>query len=473
MSHDRAIRTIVVAGGGIVGLSAAIAFARVLPGTAVKVVETTPDPAALADRLPTAHPGVTRFHAFIGIDETDLVRSGVATHHLGTAFTDWSANGEPWIWAFGSYGKPAGAIPFDQVWVRAQRAGHALPYDRYSIAAALAQAGKFVHPARDPEFVGSRFTYGLRLNPEAYQQRLRTEAQRSRVTFQRGEIGGLEIGEDGRASALVLTEGTRIEADLFVDCAGPAGRLIRKLDDSFEDWSGWMPFGRLSLSSSESELIPRTMDVARAAPRGWTSELSLRGRTLSVSMGEQGDVAVVRGRRLRPWVHNVLALGDSATAVDPLQGFNLELAQISILLALEMLPGRDFADIETGEYNRRYERITRRVRDFLALHYSRSGRSGGLWLDVADREPPDSLRRTLDQYEYRGRMPFHEDESVSRDSWTAVLLGLGVRPRELDPRAGAVPLDQAMTAMEHLASDIAQMPAQLPKYGDYLARITH
>ena len=40
MNGERAIRTTVVVGGGIVGLSAATAFALALPGTSVTVIET-------------------------------------------------------------------------------------------------------------------------------------------------------------------------------------------------------------------------------------------------------------------------------------------------------------------------------------------------------------------------------------------------------------------------------------------------
>ena len=469
MTEDRAIRSICVAGGGIVGLSAAIAFARALPGTAVTVVETPADPAAIADHLPTALPGAERFHSAIGLDEGELVRGGIASHRLGTIFEGWPT-GE-WAHGYGPYGKPVGAIPFDSIWVRARDAGKALPYDRYAMAAALARAGKFVHPSSDANSASSRFSYSLRLDPDGYRERLRQQALGAGVAFEPGPIDDIERrGDDGIAA--LIAAGKRIEADLFVDCTGPAAQLLSALDDSFEDWSAWMPFGRMALATKPGPDAPQPVDHVVASASGWTAEWPLRGRTLKVAMSNGDGVAISRGRRLRPWVRNVLALGDAASSADPLHGMNLDLAHNAILLALELLPKRDFDPLETGEYNRRAEQVTRRVRDFLALHYVRSGRVDGVWQKAAQAEPPDSLARTLDQYEYRGRLPFHEEESVTRDSWTAALLGLGVVPKNVDPQALSVPLDQAIPAMERLVEEIDALVAPLPGYGDYLARIT-
>lgn len=469
MTREKAIRTVAVAGSGIAGLSAAIAFARSLPGTAVTLIRTSADPVALVDVVPTCWPSVSRFHSVIGLDEAELVRSGIATHHLGTLFDHWSSSDQPWVHAFGNYGKPAGGIPFDQIWYRAEREGSALPYDRYSVGAGLARAAKFVHPTRDADSLGSRFEYGLRLDPVLYRARLNEHAARSGVTFASGELATVERSSNAIA-ALVLSDGNKVEADLFIDCTGPGARILSALDDSFEDWSAWMPFDRLAVEDEESSDVPSTRDAVRASDTGWSIEWPLRGRKTRaiLSIGGEGS-PMSRGRRLRPWMHNVIAIGDSATALDPLHGMNLDVTHRAILLSLELLPGREFHAVETQEYNRRAEQLTRRVRDFLAVHYLRSGRSAGVWKCLADTEPPKSLARTLDQYEYRGRLPFHEEESVTRDSWTATLLGMGILPRHVDPQAAAVPLEVAVQRMRDLAREIEEAVARLPSYQDYLA----
>ena len=472
---ERAIRTIVVAGGGIVGLSAALAFKRALPNAVVTVLETAPDPSALADRFPVSLASGASFHALIGLAESDLVRSGAATHFLGTELSDWSARGEPWWHVIGAYGKAAGAIPFDQLWVAARGSGKALPFDRYAVGAALGRADKFVLPAADPDFIGSRFGYGLRLDPEVYRNHLLELARAASIVIRKGDIAGVDRRDDGLVAALRIADGTSLQADLFVDCTGPSARLAREADDSFQDWGEWLPCGQMELLEGDGPEVPSPADRVRADGGGWTAQWPLRGQILTARLTpEPGEnsVTLPRGRRLRPWAGNVLALGDAATAVDPLHRLNLDMAHNAILLALELLPRRDFDPVETNEYNRRAEQVTRRVRDFLSLHYVRSGRTNGLWRDLAGIDPPDSLARTLDQYEERGRLPFHEEETITRDSWTAALLGLGVVPRHVDPQVRNLPLDEVIEAMDRLVREIDQAVATVPSYGDFLVRLT-
>jgi tryptophan halogenase len=171
-------------------------------------------------------------------------------------------------------------------------------------------------------------------------------------------------------------------------------------------------------------------------------------------------------------MRNVLALGDAATAVDPLEWTNLHLAHQGILRALELLPGRDCHPLELAEYNRRTKQETTRVRDFLALHYLRSGRrEGALWQALAGRAPPDSLAHSLEQFDARGRLPFYEEESFAAESWHAVLLGMGVVPRSPAASALGLDLDSAARALRDYAAQLAALAARLPAYRDYLGRM--
>ena len=456
---DRAIRTIAVAGGGIVGLSAALAFARSLPRTSITLIETPSDPAALAERLPVTWPTVHRFYSLIGVDEHALIGDGIATHHVGTVVETPRGN---WVHAFAPHGKPAGAVPFDQVWLRALHAGRGLAYESYSAGAALARANKFAQPP--PGNSERSFDYGLRLDPHLYRNRLREQAAGAKANIVAGSLEGVEREPDGRVSSIQLSTGDRIEADLFIDCTGPAGRLISEVDDSFAPWSGH-PLHRLCIEEVETGEFATAARIA-FLDGGWTGEWPLRGRSLRCvamrdSVGASG-VAIRPGTRARPWVYNVLALADAAAAFEPLHGLNLDLAQRAILLAIDLLPGRNCNPLERAEYNRRFALMADQVRDFLALHYQ-----------ALEGVPdvPDSLARRIDQYGYRGRLPFQEDEILNRDDWTAALIGLGFVPRNIDPAAAGVPLDRATDAMDRIAAELDSATARLPDYTDFLERL--
>lgn len=482
---ERAIRTVLVLGGGIVGLSAALAFARALPKVRVTVIDTPPDPAALADRMPGTLPTIARFHAAIGLDEAELVRAGIATHRLGTRFEKWSADGGHWYHCFGETGQSGGGVAFHQLWARARQAKQALPFHCYSVAAALAEAGKFVHPEPDPRSPLASFAYGLRLDPVRYRERLAAAP----IAREQGAFADVERRDDGGVAAVLLADGCRFEADLFVDCSGPAAPLAAAVGSAFEDWSGYLPCDRLLLAEAAAPKAPTSCDVAAAVAVGWRWQSPLSDRTLTglayaAALTDEGRarrafeardaeaITIRPGRRPEPWTRNVLALGDAATAVDPLESANLYLAQSAILRALELLPGRDCNPLELGEYNRRTDQQTARVRDFLALHYLRSPRRDGpLWQAMVGRALPDSLAHTLDQYETRGRLPFYEEESFDNHSWLAVLGGLGVLPRAIDPVAAGIDPDQAARGLRRLADEVAALPPRLPGYADYLARM--
>jgi tryptophan 7-halogenase len=472
---ERTLRTICVAGGGIVAYSAALAFARALPKVRVSLLETRADPAAHADRLPASLPAIHRFHAAIGLNEFDLVRTGAATHLLGTRFENWSANGEPWLHVFGEVGLAAGDAPFHGVWQRARRAGKAQAFHRYAAAAALAEAGKFVHPTNDVRSPLGTFLYALRLDPERYLEVLKTAA--AGIPRETGEIGEIERRDDGGVAALRLTDNRGIEADLYVDCTGRSAAILSALDSSWEDWSDWLPIDRVRIGEEGLEK-PTPVDVVEGRAAGWRWRSPLADRTIMIDASVSAFDSTARGvplrcgRRPEPWIHNVLALGDAAVTVDPLYGGSLHLAQSAILLALELLPGRDMHPLELREYGRRSDLEVTRMRDFQAVHYLRSGRTDApFWAEMTRRDPPGSLARTLAQFERRGRLPFFEEESFERDSWLQVLLGLGVTPEQEDVAAAAIDLDRASAAMDSLAERFRALPERFPAYGDLLARM--
>ena len=480
MTAPRAVRSVAILGGGIVGLTAARAFARALPQVAVTVVETPPDPAALADRLPGTLPAINPFHAWIGIDEATLARERVATYRLGTRFSGWSADGSDWVHAYGDHGLPAAGIPFHQLWARADARGAAPSFDRFCAAAALLRAGKFVHPQPDPGSSLSTYDYALRLDPDAYRALLRRDLSARTVA---GSLGGMERRDDGGVAALILSDGRRVEADLFVDCAGPAAPLLSALDPSFESWDFWLPCDRLLLARGAGAEATSGDDVA-AIDIGWRwrdgdfAALAHNSGTKEdrarQAFGEtQAEPISIRtGRRPHPWIRNVVAIGDAAVAVDPLESTNLALAHNAIRRMLDLLPTRDCLDVELSEYRRRSGDEAMRVRDFLALHYLRSGRGeGAFWLGLQDRALPESLAHTIDQFEARGRLPFFEEELFDRDSWLAVLFGLGIRPRAQQPTAARVDPARSDPAIKAFADRLAALPAQLPTYRDYLARL--
>jgi tryptophan 7-halogenase len=437
------IRSVAILGGGITGLSAAAAFARALPGVVVTVIETPPDSAALADRLPGGTSAIHRFHAAIGLDEAMLVRSGAALPRLGLRFEGWG--GEPWVHVHGEHGLPLGKIPFAALWARARREGRAEAYHRYAAAGVLAEAGRFVHPQPSQGPLAT-FDYALRLDPDAYRTVLARLCAALGVAIVPGALGTVER-DPAAITALRLADGRRIEADLYIDASGPAAPLLA--DRAFEDWRGQLPFDRIAIETHPAEALD-PCDTLTADATGWRWRAPLAGRVLAGSVGS-GYVVLRPGRLATPWQGNALAIGDAAVALDPLHGLPLHLAQSSIARALDLLPDRGFSGVETAEYNRRAREEADCARDFAALHYHRwTGRG----------VPPGFARR--------GHFVSADEDSLPRDYWLAALLGLGVLPHALDPVAAAIDPDTAAAWIARIGDRLARLPAEVPDYAAYL-----
>ena len=250
---ERGIRSIVVAGGGIVGLSAAIAFARALPAARVGLLDLPVAREALADRMPGTLPAVGRFHAALGTDEISLVRAGAAVHRLGTRFDQWSADGEPWVHGFGDYGVPLGRGDFHLYWAAARRRGQAAPFHRHASVAVLAEADRFVHPSAKDGSPLATFIYALRLDPLRYRRHLVGLAAQLPIERIEGLVAGIERRGDGGVGALALGDGRRLEADLYIDASGPAAILHASVSDGFDAWGGCLPADRLLLGEGRVE----------------------------------------------------------------------------------------------------------------------------------------------------------------------------------------------------------------------------
>ena len=174
------------------------------------------------------------------------------------------------------------------------------------------------------------------------------------------------------------------------------------------------------------------------------------------------------GRLAEPWLRNCVAIGDASVAIEPLEWTNLHLALSAIDRIIAMMPDRDCSAVELWDYNRQATAEADRVRDFVMLHYVVAERPGKFWREASSVPLPDSLKHTLTQFRERGRLPFFEEETFARDSWLAVLLGQGVRPRRLDPLLDAIRAAESERMLTQIRTAIATATERLPSQSEYL-----
>lgn len=171
-----------------------------------------------------------------------------------------------------------------------------------------------------------------------------------------------------------------------------------------------------------------------------------------------------QGRLAAPWRGNVVATGDAAVCLEPLESTNLHGVHAHVDRIIAALPGPDMNALELADYNRQTADEADRLRDFLLLHYATARRPEPFWRDVAEAALPDSVAGDLALFRERGRLRVHDGDSFDRDSHLAVLIGQGVIPRRHDALAETVPLERLPPVLDRLRAEVAAAAARAPRH---------
>lgn len=467
------LRRIAVIGSGPVGILAAIAMRRALPGCEVVVIGQQPSPAAFADWSPTAMPFTNKLHDRLGVDEADIIARAGGSYRLVTRYAGWGGPDEA---AFVPYGD--GADPqWKTVFTKACRSGARLPL---SLAEVLAQAGRFIPPPPGQQTPVSAVDYALRWNPAAYRAVLMEHAKALQVFYLEAAVDAITPGEGENIAAISLAGQGLLEADLFVDCSGPQATVLAAHEKfAFADWSQTLPTRMVYLAQPGAPMAALEDRITLAA-KGWLSEVAGRdGLQITLGTGAQVSreealailgaparavIALTPGRAVQPWIGNVVALGDAAARFEPLGPLNLDLAHRQLDLLMEMLPGRIISPQERAEYNRRCGLMMEGVREVLALHFA----SPEARRVFGPHKLPDRVAAVLDQFERRGRIPFREELPLLGQEQFALLAALGWKPG-LPPAARRE--DPAVDARAHAAFDASARAALAfaPPYAQWLS----
>ena len=478
---DPQITAVAVVGSGVAGWSAAAALKRRISSLNVEVISSPPAADSIVDRVISTLPSIVDFHADIGLTDADTIVRAQSALRAGTIFEGWADGLADYVHAYGNYGVPIDGTPFHQQWLRARAVAKVQPFDRFSPAAELGRSGRFA--AQGTAIVGAMPTigYGLQLTMERYQQLMRAYALHLGVAERGGEIAAVPLRpSDGFIDRLELTDGTRVTAELYVDCTGPQANIRSKLGGEFIDWSGWLPCDRLIFATAQPRQDAQLLDGVSSTAFGWqwaasspaaschgvaySSAHASRDEAIAALPSAAAEISIRQGRWAQPWLRNCVAVGDAAVTVEPLEWANLHLVHSQIDRLVSMMCGRDCAAVELGEYNRQSNAEADRIRDFVCAHYVTARRDEPFWAEASRIEPPESLAHTLLLFAERGRLPYYEEETFSRDSWLAVLLGQGFTPRRTDPLADIVPIEDVTRSIANYREAIKSFVDSQPVY---------
>ena len=489
------IRSILIVGGGTAGWMAAAALARLgKAGVTVTLVES--DEIGIIGVGEATIPPIRTFNALIGLDENEFVRRTGGTFKLGIEFDGWAREGHRYMHPFGTFGADVEGVSFHQFWLKFRDQAEVAELEDYNLCAVAAKLGRFQRPSPDSRSVLSTLNYAFHFDASLYAAFLREHSEQRGVRRREGKIVDVALrSEDGFVEAVILEDGSRLEADLFIDCSGFRGLLIEQaLSSGYDAWGRWLPCDRAVAvpCASPAAPLPYTRSTALAAGWHWRIPLQHRmgtgyvyssahlsddeaaatalGRLEGKALGEPRFIRFTAGARRKQWSRNVVALGLASGFLEPLESTSIHLVQAGISKLLALFPDRSFEPVLETEYNRLSALQLEQVRDFIVLHYKANERTdSSFWLDLAAMDIPAGLANKIELFRESGRIFRHEDELFSQASWLAVLLGQGVVPRRWDPLVEAVPADQIEPVLSRMARFMRSAAEAMPTHEQFIA----
>ena len=497
MPNNKNIEKIVIAGGGTAGWMTAAAFSKVLGKDYADIRLIESESIGTVSVGEATIPQISMFNSLLGIDENDFVKKTQATFKLGIEFIDWNKKGERYIHPFGDHGNDMDAIQFHHYWLKMRQLGKVPALEEYSLAAVAARQGRFMRPKDMGNSPISEINYAFHFDATLYAAYLRDYAEQRGVTRTEGKISDVLLrNSDGFIDSLLLENGERIDADLFIDCTGFRGLLIEgALKTGYDDWSEVLPCDTAvampCIAKGSGKQYPYTQSFAQDAGWIWRIPLQhrigngyvypskfvsddeaqsiLRRHLESDPIAEPNFLKWKTGVRKKGWNKNCIAIGLSAGFVEPLESTGLHLIQAAIAKFLGHFPHNGFDQIDIDTYNKQTKTELEYIRDFIVLHYKATERDDSeFWRFCKDMEIPPRLRAKMDLFAANGRVHREDNEMFNEPSWLAVMNGQGITPRGYHPLVDVVEEKEIERRLAHIYSVIHKSAKIMPMQDDFI-----
>lgn len=484
------IKKFVIVGGGTAGWMAAAYLARRFDNIDITLVES--ELIGTVGVGEATVPAIRKFIKYLGVKESEFIKSTNATFKLGIKFEGWAGPGTSFFHPFARYGVDIENFrPFYKTWYAARAQGYTAELDEFCLCTQLAKERKFAQPGLDNNSRLASYNYAYHFDASLFAKYLRGYAEQRRVKRVDGKITGVHLDpHSGYIQSLQLESGECIEGDLFVDCSGFNALMIEKaLCVQYEDWSHWLPCD--SAIAVQTKIVdspdPFTSSVARSAGWQWYIPLqhragngyvyssrhttneqaladllaNLRGEPLT----EPRLIRFTTGIRKNFWYKNCVAIGLSSGFLEPLESTSISLIQTGIDKLVDFLVNFEIDEKSVAEANRLNRLEYERIRDFIILHYKLNRRSEPLWQQVREMPIPETLAEKIEVFTASGDVKLLEQESFVEASWISMFYGFGLSPLNLSASQNA---EQLRIYMEKMRLAIIEGSRYALSHRDFL-----
>jgi tryptophan 7-halogenase len=486
------IQSVAIIGGGSAGWLSAATLATMLgQDVSITIVDCAIE--NTSPKTGATLPPLKAILQMLRLEEVKLLAATQGTLKLGSQFVNWGALGNRYFHPHGTYGAEFDVVPLHHWWLKARAETHSVPtLDDLSLASVLAKEGRFCLPEPDRRLIQSTLDYAYHMDDGLLSLYLAHAAASLGVAAVQADVTQVHLSsETGHVESVALSDGTSLKADFYIDCSGPQGLLIDKaLKAPFENWSNYLPCDKaISLAcQSGPDFSPATRITQREA--GWQWRVPLQHQTsmgyiyasahqsdddasailmdnLDGSLiGAQTVTNFTNGRITTPFHKNVLALGDAAGFLEPLEATGLHMVQSALTRLLALWPDRNFDPALARAYNEVTTTEWERTRDFLILHYHATTRTDTpLWRTCKDMAIPNSLAQRIAYWRASGRLISPGPETFQSASWLSVLVGQDLASDGWDPLADyRAQIVDSKARLDGLARIIQETAAAAPAH---------
>ena len=491
---------VLIVGGGSAGWMAAAMLSRVLGRTTeIELIES--EDVGIVGVGEATIPPLRKFNQFCGIDESAFLRDTQGTFKVGIEFENWGKVGDRYLHAFGRVGQELDAVVRMHHWWNLGRTAGGSDYPQWQdlfLGRAAMDLQRFGFGAKEQD-IGALLPHAYHFDAVAYGQHLRRHSEGRGVKRTEGRIvSASRDGESGNVQDVVLEDGRRISADLFIDCSGFRSLLLGDaMDEEFDDWSEWLPSDRAVVVQSEpvsDQILPATRSVAHTV--GWQWRIPLQNRIgnghvyasrfcgddeaeerllANVEGKTLGDPRILRfrtGRRRRPWVGNVVGLGLAAGFLEPLESTSIHLVHSGLERLVELFPSKDMPLTLRKRYNEQSEIEWCQVRDLIIAHYKVTQRDDSeFWRYCAGMSVPGSLDDILSLWEESGMLAVDGGHLFQLGSWASVLIGQNLLPKNVHPLTARARASQIAPRIQQLAQALRKRAETLPDHATFISNV--
>lgn len=419
---------IVIVGGGSAGWMTAAALIKSFPEKDITLICSSDEPTVGVGESTIG--GIKIFTKYIGIDEKEFLKETNASYKLSISFTDFYKKdsgsfhypfGTPVIvgdrnpffdWHLKKYYYPSTPV---QDFVNMVPSSYLFLNNKYSNNL----NGEFNH-------FDSVFETAYHFDATKFGAILKNKYCINKgVKYIDSIVDFIEAGEKG-IEYLILSNGQRIHADIFIDCTGFKSLLLDKtLQEEFLSYEYLLPnnsaiAAQIEYEDKETELEPYTN--CTAINNGWCWNIPLWSRlgtgyvysnkytTKENALEEfknyliSNKMTIPRSREQvdslsykhidmrigihkRTFVKNVVAIGLSAGFIEPLESSGLYTVHEFLSHLINILNSPAIKQIDKDMYNTSIKEIFHSFAEFVAIHYSLSSRDDTpYWSDITSRE---------------------------------------------------------------------------------------